>query len=137
MKHSGRSKKCISYHVIVICAEDKDMICVWVGSILNMYQYLCSEILASFFSRPCQKWLVCWYHIYIISSQRMILVKIVLFGLDHETYNLRSIWFDLFIKRPIQGPGKSEWTGGSVQGGGERGVPPTASHQMATFVFLF
>ena len=109
MKHSERSKNCVSYHVTY--AEDNDMIWDWVGSILNTNWCLerPSAIAASFFSRPCQKWLVSWYHIYCAPSQRMILVKIVLFGIDHDTYNLRSIWFDLFIKRLIQGPGKSEW----------------------------
>ena len=108
MKHSGWSKKCVSYHVIY--AGDNDMIWAWVG---NYYTYLPSE-------KPSmpQPWLFSsadlvksdWFvDIKYISSQRMILVKIVLFEIDHDTYNLRSIWFDLFIKRLIQGPRKSEW----------------------------
>ena len=101
MKHSGRSK--LSRNIICWW-KWYDLSKVWVGSALNT-------------SSPCQNdWFVD-IMLNQISSQRMIPVKIVLFGFDHDTYNLRSIWFDLFIKRLIQGPGKSErweWRQGSV-----------------------
>ena len=69
MKHSGRSKKCVSYHVID--AGDNDRIWLWVGSAIRIkhQQSLCSVKPSTynpgfFLHQTFLYWLVCWYDIY-------------------------------------------------------------------------